>query len=153
MEESQIDIPFVTNDEVSRVLFHVASILEMTQDNVYRVRAYRRAALGVLMLPRPLADYVSRDETPNLPGVGARIRARLQELVNTGHMGVYETLLEEIGEPFASLLSLHGVGPKTAMRLVNELHISSLPDLAQAAQEGRIRRLRGFGLKREANLG
>ena len=145
--------PFVTNDEIARVLFHVASILEMTQDNVYRVRAYRRAALGVVMLPRPLAEYVVRGEDMPLPGVGTRIRGRLQELVNTGHMGVYASLLDELGEPMVSLLALEGVGPKRAKWLVEGLHIQTLQDLADAAETGKIRQLKGFGPKLEEMLG
>ena len=147
------DISYPSNQEIARVLFQVASLLEMTQDNFYRVRAYRRAALGVLMLRKPVAEYVAADEKPPLPGVGDRIHGRLRDLVNTGHMGVYETLRAEIGEPLASLLAIHGIGPKTAIRLVQELHIGSLADLAEAARAGKIQNLRGFGPKRESSLG
>lgn len=153
MESINPDTPAATNEEVARILFQIASILEMTQDNIYRVRAYRRAALATLLLPRPLVDYVAADVEPPLPGVGERIRNRLRELVNTGRMGVYAALLEDLGEPLASLLSLQGVGPRTAVRLVDELQISSIRDLAEAARRGRISTLRGFGSKREAKLG
>jgi DNA polymerase (family 10) len=145
--------PFITNAEIARVLFQIGAMLEMMEVNPYRVRAYRRAALSVLFLPKPLVDYFGRQEEPPLPGVGERIRSRLEELINTGHMGTYEALLEEVGEPMVSLLRIPGVGPKTAVRLVSELGISSPQDLAQAAREGRIRGLHGFGVKREALLG
>lgn len=153
MESINPDTPAATNEEVARILFQIASILEMTQDNMYRVRAYRRAALATLLLPRPLVDYVAANIEPPLPGVGERIRDRLRELVNTGRMGVYSALLEDLGEPLASLLSLDGVGPRTAVRLVDELQVSSIRDLAEAARRGRISQLRGFGSKREEKLG
>lgn len=153
MESINPDIPAATNDEVARILFQIASILEMTQDNMYRVRAYRRAALATLLLPRPLVDYIAAGVEPPLPGVGIRIRTRLRELVNTGRMGVYAALLEDLGEPMMSMLSLRGVGPRTAVRLVDELQINSMGDLAEAARRGRIRQLRGFGSKRERALG
>jgi DNA polymerase (family 10) len=68
-------------------------------------------------------------------------------------MGLYETLLDELGEPLASLMNMRGVGPKTALRLVRELGVGSIGDLARAAREGRIQTLRGFGPKREAQIG
>lgn len=153
METVTPDIPYVTNEEIARVLFQIASLLEMMQANPYRVRAYRRAALGVILLPRQVVDYLGQAEELPLPGVGERIRNRLSELINTGHMGVHETLLEEVGEPVISLLALRGVGPKTAIRLVRELGLTSLHDLAEAARAGKIRELRGFGPKRESQLG
>jgi DNA polymerase (family 10) len=144
--------PFITNQEIARVLFQIASMLEMMEANPFRVRAYRRAALSVLFLPKALVEYFGRHEEPPLSGVGERIRGRLAELVNTGHLGTYEALLEEVGEPMMSLLSVQGVGPKTALRLVSELGINSLQDLADAAGAGKIRALHGFGPKKEEAL-
>ncbi|GAC1462838.1 MAG: hypothetical protein NVS2B16_14550 [Chloroflexota bacterium] len=145
-------IPYMTNEEAAHALFKVASILELVQDNRFRVQAYRRAAIQVLMLPRPLADYVATDTEAPLRGVGERMRAHLVDLVNTGHIGVYDSLREELGEPLFSLLSVPGIGPKTAIRLVRDLGITSLEDLAQAAAQGKIQTLYGFGPKRQANL-
>jgi DNA polymerase (family 10) len=146
------DIPYPTNEEIARVLFQIASLLEMMDDNTYRVRAYRRAGVGVMLLQRQVAEYLLDGQDPPLPGVGERIMGRLHELVNTGQMGVYETFMDEIGEPLASLLAVHGIGPKTAVRLVRELQVGSLAELAEAARTGKIRRLRGFGAKREAKI-
>ena len=102
---------------------------------------------------KPLAEYMLDGEGPPLPGVGERIMSRLHELVNTGRMGAYETFLDEVGEPLASLLGVQGIGPKTAIRLVRELQVSSIAELVDAARNGRIRELRGFGPRREARIG
>lgn len=144
------DSPFITNREIARVLFQVASLLETMECNRYRIRAYRRAALAVLYLPRQLASYYSDDEAAPLPGVGERMRRYLGELINSGRFETYQALREEIGEPLLSLLSIEGVGPKTALRLISELEVGSVEDLASAARDGRIRALRGFGPRREA---
>jgi DNA polymerase (family 10) len=153
MQAFDPSVPVATNEEVARVLFQLASLFDLMQENPYRVRAYRRAALGVLLLPRQLAEYVAEDEELPLPGVGDRMRRRLMEIVNTGHMGVYETVMEDLGEPMMTLLAVRGIGPRTAIRLMRELQIGSLRELVEAAQEGRIQALRGFGPKREAQLG
>jgi DNA polymerase (family 10) len=143
---------FPTNQEIARVLFQIASILDMIEGNEYRVRAYRRAALGVLLMRRSLAECIVDGEELPLPGVGERIRRRLYDLVNTGHMGVHDALLDELGEPLTALLAVEGIGPKTAVRLVRELEIGSLAELIEAARAGRIRELRGFGPKREESI-
>ncbi len=152
MYDSPTETEFITNREVARILFQTAALLETMECNPYRVRAYRRAALGVLFLPKQLADYFAADEPAPLPGVGERMRRHLADLVNTGHMDSHEALLDEVGEPMLSLLSVPGVGPRTAVRLVSELEIDSLEDLASAVDQQRIRELHGFGPKREAQL-
>lgn len=142
----------MSNDEVARVLFQCAAVLEMVGDNPYRIRAYRRAGIGVLFLPRPLVDYVAEQVDIPIPALGSRIRRRIVELVNTGRMDAHQALLEDLGEPLVSLLAIPGVGPRTAVRLVRELGIQSLEELAYAAREHKIQSLRGFGAVREAQL-
>jgi DNA polymerase (family 10) len=146
------DTPLITNREVARVLFQTGALLEMVEANPYRVRAYRRAALGILFLPKPVAAYVFGNEQMPLRGVGDGMQQKVADLVNTGHMESHELLIEELGEPLASLLLVQGVGPRTAVRLVSELQVGTLQDLAKAANEGKIRELRGFGPKREARI-
>lgn len=152
METLTLETPWATNDEIARILFQVASLLELIEGNPYRIRAYRRAALGVLYLPKPLAEYVASHESIPLPGAGDGMQRRLVDLVNTGSMGVYETLLDDVGEPLVSLLRVHGIGPKTAIRLIRELGVGSLQDLVVAAREGRIQTLRGFGAIKETQF-
>ena len=148
-----MDTPFITNQEIARVLFQIGALLETMEGNPLRVRAYRRAALGVLFLPRPLVDYVACHQDLPVSGLGDRLRQRLYDLVNTGHIDAHAALLDEIGEPMATLLGIEGVGPKTAIRLISELGVGSLEDLRDAADTGRIQELRGFGAKRQKELG
>lgn len=146
------DTPFITNQEIARVLFQMAALLETIEGNPYRQRAYRRAALGVLFLPKPLAEYYGADEEAPLIGIGERMRMHLSDLVNTGRLDTHDALLDELGEPLLSLLSVQGIGPRTAIRLVSELQVGSLAELADAADAHRIRALRGFGSRREAQI-
>jgi DNA polymerase (family 10) len=152
MDTSLETAPLMTNAEIARSLFQVAALLEMMEYNPYRVRAYRRAALGVLFLSRQVSNYICDGDIPPLPGVGDGMQAKIMDLVNTGHMGVHDTLIDEIGEPLASLLAVEGIGPRTAVRLVSELQVESLADLQRAAEEHRIQTLRGFGPKREERI-
>ena len=141
------------NRQAARTVFGLASLLESQGANPYRVRAYRRAALGMLVLPEQASRFTSPEGELVLPWLGPRLRRKLGELVTRGRMQFHDELLAELPRPFRDLLAVPGVGPKTAQRLIDELGIRSVRGLARAARQGRLRRLRGIGAVRERQLG
>src|SRR5438876_9650716 len=142
----------MTNRCIAALLFNIATLLDMAQDNVYRVRAYRRAARRILALPEEATAIVARGEDLPLPGVGARIRRKLAELISTGSLNFYDELLEDLPLPVRALMALDGIGPKIAQRLHEELGLSTAQDLIAAAERGKVRTLYGFGVRSEINL-
>jgi DNA polymerase (family 10) len=141
------------NGTAARSLFAVASLLESLGANPYRVRAYRRAAVGMLVLPAEAERYLNAEGELVLPWLGERLRRKLGELVRQGKMQFHDDLLAELPRPFRELLSVPGIGPKTATRLLAELQLGGLEDLARAAREGRLQTLRGIGPLRERQWG
>ena len=142
----------MTNRRIAALLFNIATLLDMAQDNVYRVRAYRRAARRILALPEEATAIVARGEELPLPGVGERLRRKLAELISTGSLNFYDELLEDLPLPIRALMALDGIGPKMAQRLHAELGLSTARDLLAAAERGKIRTLYGFGVRSERNL-
>jgi DNA polymerase (family 10) len=142
----------MTNRRIAAILFNIATVLDMQQDNIYRVRAYRRAARRILALPEEASAIVARGEELPLPGVGERIRRKLAELLQTDALTFYQELLGELPAPIQSLMALEGVGPITAGRLHDGLGLASYQDVLRAAGEGKIQTLYGFGPRREALL-
>jgi DNA polymerase (family 10) len=67
-------------------------------------------------------------------------------------MRFYVELCADMPREVSSLMLIPGVGPKTALRLNEELGLTSAADVYAAAQQGKIRQLYGFGLKRERQL-
>ncbi|MBA2451507.1 MAG: histidinol-phosphatase [Chloroflexi bacterium] len=141
------------NRDAARFVFGIASLLESQGANPYRVRAYRRAALGLLNLPTPAVEYVNGDGELALPWLGPRLRRKLGELVLLGRMQFQDELLAQLPGPFRELLAVPGVGPKTAERLIRELGIHGVLELAIAAREQRLQTLRGIGPRRERQFG
>lgn len=145
----------VSNTDAAKLLFNVATILELAEDNPYRIRAYRRAAR--LLLSRPAGEPVKlvdgrKGRELDLPGLGERLRRKLGELLSTGRMTFYVELCAELPDAIASLMQIPQIGPKTARRLHEELGLSDARDVAEAAKAGRIRTLYGFGVRRERQL-
>src|SRR5690349_593834 len=100
----------MNNRQIAGILFNIATILDMAQDNIYRVRAYRRAARRILALREPAEAIVARGEQLPLPGVGERIRRKLAELIASGGLAFYDELLEDQPEHLRSLLRIDGIG-------------------------------------------
>jgi DNA polymerase (family 10) len=143
----------VDNREAARAVFGVASLLESQGANPYRVRAYRRAAVGLLRLPEDARRYATDEGQLALPWLGPRLRRKLGELVTRGRMQFYDEILDALPRGYRELLSIPGIGPRTAQRLILELGVHGLSDLADASRAGRLRTLRGIGPLREQRFG
>jgi DNA polymerase (family 10) len=137
------------NRQVAQQLMAYAEYLEAREANLYRVRAYRRAAETVLALDRPLADLVAAEGRAGLealPGIGAHLSYTLEEIIRTGE---FRVLNAEGGDIDAErvLRSLPGVGPRLGRQIHEQLGITTLEELERAAHDGRLSRL-GIGPKR-----
>src|SRR5262245_12274582 len=137
------------NPAVAQVLREVADLLEIRGDNPFKIRAYRNAADIVANHPHEVAalDVVALRE---IPGIGKDLAARIRELVDTGELVYHRELVAQFPPSVLDLLGLQGIGPKTVATLYRELGVRTVDDLERAAAEGRIRQLRGMGVKKEA---
>ncbi len=145
--------PQVTNHQIAEVLAGIADLLEAQNSNPYRIQAYRNAARGVLDLAEPVAQILARGEDLPLSGVGDRLRAHINELVQLGTVTFQNGLLmQTLPQGVRALMAVEHVGPYTAIRLHEELGIDSPEKLLRAAQQQRIRQLTGFGPRSEARL-
>jgi DNA polymerase (family 10) len=139
------------NTDVAAVLYEIGEILTIKDDR-FRSRAYLLAAQRITSLTEDIRKVKERGELDKIPGVGKSIAATIAEVLDTGESKILEELRESLPPGVRQLMEVEGIGPKNAIRLVDELKISSIDDLEKAAKEGRIRELKGFGEKKEQNL-
>lgn len=139
------------NAAIARTFGQIADLLEIKGANPFRIRAYRTAAEIVATTAEPIAG-LSNEDLLDIPGIGEDLAAKTRELVDHGTLAYHTELLQEFPRTLLELLELPGLGPKTVARLYHELEVTSPDELETAAQAGRIRALRGFGAKREAQL-
>jgi DNA polymerase (family 10) len=137
------------NLAIARILGEIADLLEIKNDNPFKIRAYRNGADIVANHPHALAtlDVTGLRE---IPGIGKDLAARIREIAESGASEYHQALVAEFPPSILDLLHLQGVGPKTVATLYRELSIRTLDDLEQAARDGRVRSLRGMGAKKEA---
>jgi DNA polymerase (family 10) len=143
----------VHNSDVSAILNKLADLLEIDGANAFRVRAYREAARTIDGLPRNLTEMVAEDEDlGRLPGIGASMAEKVQEIVQTGRLKQLDKLEKKLPGQLSELLTLPGLGPKRVEALHRELGIEDRQGLAAAARDGKIRDLEGLGAKTERKI-
>ena len=141
------------NEDIARAFDEIADILELKNDNPFRIRAYRTAARVLRGLPTEVGEMLRRGENlDELPGVGEDLAAQITEMVETGHLAKLTELAASTPRLARELMRLPNVGSKRAMRLCEELGAQSLDDVRRAGKEGEIRALPGFGAKFEQAL-
>jgi DNA polymerase (family X) len=139
------------NLAIARLLSEAADLMELGQENPFKVRAYRNVAQLVAALPAAVSA-LSPAARRALPGVGKDLSARLDEILRTGTMQVLEGLRAKNPVSLLDLKRLPGIGPRTLIMLWQEMGIASPSDLEAAIRDGRLRAVRGFGPKKEAAL-
>lgn len=139
------------NREIARIFDEIADIMEIRQDNIFKIRAYRRASLNLEGLNRDLAQMTHK-ELLEIPGVGADLAARIEEYLQTGTMAHYEQLKKEIPAGVFNMLAVPDLGPKTAKAIYDALQIASLDELEKAALDHRLIGIKGIKQKTEENI-
>jgi len=143
----------IRNADIARVFEDIADLLELGDENPFRVRAYRSAALEISRLGIDLAGQIARgEELPKIFGVGADLTEKIREIVRCGDCALRSELQARFPAGITQLFTLPGVGPKRVRMLYEQLKIGSLTDLQRAAREGRLRTLEHFGEKSEQKI-
>ena len=137
------------NLAIARILREIADLLEIRNDNAFKIRAYRNGADIAANHPHQL-QHLDAIALREIPGIGKDLAARIREIAETGDAEYHRELVAEFPPSVLDLLHLQGVGPKTVATLYRDLGIRTLDDLRQAAADGRIRALRGMGAKKES---
>jgi len=141
------------NSEIAGVFRDMADLLELKEENIFKIRAYRRAAQVIEHLPKEMAAMLAQGEDfQKIAGIGEAIANKSAELIRSGRLEAYEKLKAEFPKGITDLLEIPGIGPKTAHRLAMELMITSLVQLEQAIKEGKVSHLFRMGDKTAQNL-
>ena len=139
----------LTNGDLARVFHEIGDILEVKGELVFKTVAYHRAADAIGRSPIDLVAAYRAGAPPKVPGVGQAISDKIAELVTTGQMRFLDKLRAEVPASLVELLQIPGLGPKTVRQLHEELGISTLDELRQAAESGSIRGVRGLSERTE----
>jgi DNA polymerase (family 10) len=141
-----------TNAEIAAALDELGDLNELDGAIIHRIVAYRNAAKAVREAPVSVAALAREGRATELPGVGGTIQEKVLALSVEGAIPATVKLRAKFPPGLIEITRLPGLGPKRARRLFDELGIDSLEALRAAAEQQRIRALKGFGPKAEESI-
>jgi DNA polymerase (family 10) len=142
----------MTKSQIAEVLQEIATLLELKGENPFKIRAYANAARSLETFGGNLSDLQDEEALAKIPGVGKAIAAKIKELAATGSLKYLEELRAEFPAAILELFSISGLGAKKIKALYEQLHISSVEQLREACESGRVAKLPGFGETTQAKI-
>ena len=143
-------MPDVTRKQLVGVLNTTADLLDVLGQEPFRASAYRGAARSLEAAGIPVADLVATGFA-GVPKVGRAIATDLAAFVTTGTFAPLEEAASQVAPGVLGLFRVRGLGPKK-IRALWDAGIDSLEVLREAARDGRVAALKGFGAKSAATI-
>jgi DNA polymerase (family 10) len=140
------------NAAVAQVFQEIADWMEVAGENVFKIRAYRRAAEAVAVYPEPIEDASETGALEEIEGLGAATVAKTREFLATGRVQELERLRAAYPPGLLELMRVPGLGPKRVAQLYQERNINSIESLQNSIASGELKSLAGFGPKTIQNI-
>lgn len=142
----------MTNKEIARVLKSTAAMIELTGGNPFRSRAMANAARTLERLDETVLSLLDAGKLTGIKGIGAGLAAQIKEVVETGTFEAREDLMGAIPAGLMEILRIKGLGAKKVRALWQQLGITTVNELEQAAASGQLATLDGFAEKTQQNI-
>jgi len=130
---------------VAAALREIALLTDMQGQGPHRARAYLKGAQSIEALERDLGTLVRERLLTQIPGIGDALARTITELVETGRSAVLDRLRQEMPPGAVELGSVLSLPRLKAVQ--QALGVTSLAELQEAARDGRLAEVKGFGPK------
>ena len=141
------------NKAIAGLLYETADLLEIDNQDPFRIRSYRRAAEAIEALDQQVSGLISEPKKLlAVPGIGKGMLANLQELLKDGRLSLHGELIGKYRPTMLELLKIQGLGPKTIALIWSAYQIADLEGVEKLAREGKIRLLPRMGEKHEQKI-
>ena len=126
------------NADIAKTFERLANLLELKGESTFKTQAYRKASRVIKQLPVDIDLMVREHKLKSIPGVGEAIAKKIEQLVTTGKMDLYERVKAEFPQGITDIMDTPHVGPRLAARFLSELHITTIDQLKEALEDGRV---------------
>ena len=141
----------MNNKEIARKFNLLGKVMELHDENPFKVRSYTSAYASLRKVSSPLIE-MSEEELCEIKGVGKAIVGKIVELRDSGSMVTLQRYVDITPPGILEMLQIRGFGPKKVKVIWNQLNIITPGELLMACQENRLIELKGFGMKTQKAL-
>src|SRR3954467_15600500 len=141
------------NKAIANILYETADLMEIANDDPFRIRSYRRAAEAIEGSPERIADIIAEaKKVLAIPGIGKGMLFNLKEIFADGKLQLHADLLKKYHPSMLELLKIQGLGPKTIALIWSTFQVSDVAGVEKLAREGKIQTLPRMGEKQEQKI-
>lgn len=142
------------NKEIARLLSETADLMEIANEDSFRIRSYRNAAAVIEGHPERIEDILRNPErkVTEVSGIGKGIASALQEIALRGSFDRRDEMLQRYPSSALELLRIQGLGPKSIALLIEHHGVKNIDDLERVCREQKLRELPRMGAKLEEKV-
>ncbi len=148
----------MSNQEIATLFRNIAAAYSIKDDKKFRfqILAYQKASEAINATTSELRDLYKEGKLDIIPGIGATIKSRLEELFKKGSVSYFDHVLKGIPKSVFVLLDIPTIGPKKAYKLTKALSLrtpgKAVKQLMSMAQKGKIAKIPTFGEKSQKDI-
>ena len=127
---------------------HLGTLVEANGEDRFKVIAYHRAATSVRNMQEDVEELWRVGKLEDIQYVGSGIAKKIDEFLRTGHLRLLDDLQARVPPGVPELMSVTGIGPRTAYKLSHEYNVKSVQELKEALDGGLLDREFGPTVRR-----
>src|SRR5438552_1340978 len=131
--------------EVAELLNEIGERLELAGEQRFKYKAYQKGAQALMALPIPLDEMIEQGRLTELPGIGSVLAEKIETLHRTGAHRTLERLREQYPAGLLEIQKVPKLRREKVIQLYEQLGISNLEELEEAARAGKLADTKGFG--------
>jgi len=142
----------MTKSEIVAALDEIGTLLELTGENDFRVRAYKNGARALDQLEGDFKQLVASGTLSKTRGIGDALQEKITTLFNTGSLNYLDELRASVPPGLLEMLKLPGIGPQKVKLLHSVLQIDTIEKLKIACDRDQVSQVKGFGKKTQTKI-
>ena len=139
-------------NDIASVLDEIATFMELTGENPFKIRAYSAGARILENMTEDLGELIDGGKLADIPGLGEALVDKITTLRRDGVLPFHQKLKASIPAGLLEVIQIPGLGPKKVRALWTLLAVEDLAKLKEVCESGAVAELKGFGAKTQDKI-